>query len=146
MLEIRTAVISAVLSLDEHLSQTNTSCVPEFCYQPVYCCLIRYFLVRTRIAKCFTISSRRCRCELMFENEHALCSSSCPLLHGFCSVIVSSGLVTRVTLTRVSRGEVGRECYMGGGPASDFFFCTVVRDCFGLCLEWYTLEKETALF
>jgi hypothetical protein len=28
------------LSLDEHLSQTNTSFVPKFCYQPVYCCLI----------------------------------------------------------------------------------------------------------
>jgi hypothetical protein len=31
LLEIGTAVISAVLSLDEHLSQTNTSCVPKFC-------------------------------------------------------------------------------------------------------------------
>jgi hypothetical protein len=33
LLEIGTALISAVLSLDEHLSQTNTSCVPKFCYQ-----------------------------------------------------------------------------------------------------------------
>jgi hypothetical protein len=46
--EIGTAVISAVLSLDEHLSQTNTSCVPKFCYQSVHC-LTRYFLVRIRI-------------------------------------------------------------------------------------------------
>jgi hypothetical protein len=37
LIEIGTAVISAVLSLDEHLSQTNTSCVPKFCYQSVYC-------------------------------------------------------------------------------------------------------------
>jgi hypothetical protein len=39
LLEIGTAVISAVLSLDEHLSQTNTYCVPEF-YQLVYCCIL----------------------------------------------------------------------------------------------------------
>jgi hypothetical protein len=30
LLEIGTVVISAVLSLDEHLSQTNNSCVPNF--------------------------------------------------------------------------------------------------------------------
>jgi hypothetical protein len=33
LLAIGTAVISAVLSLDEHLSQTDTSCVDKFCYQ-----------------------------------------------------------------------------------------------------------------
>jgi hypothetical protein len=59
LLEIGTAVISAVLSLDEHLSQTNNSCAPKFCYQSVYFCLIRYFLVRIRIVKCFTNSSKR---------------------------------------------------------------------------------------
>jgi hypothetical protein len=42
--EIGTAVISAVLSLDEHLSQTHTSCVPKCCYQSMYCCLIRYIV------------------------------------------------------------------------------------------------------
>jgi hypothetical protein len=73
LLEIGTAVISAVLSLDEHLSQTNTSCVPKFCYQSVYCCFIRHFLVRIRIAKCFTNSSKRFRCEVMLENEHTFC-------------------------------------------------------------------------
>jgi len=36
---ISTAVISAVLSIDAHLSQI----LPK-CYQPVYCCLIRYCL------------------------------------------------------------------------------------------------------
>jgi hypothetical protein len=44
LLEISTSVISAVLSLDEHLSQTNTYCAPKFCFQSVYCCLIRYSL------------------------------------------------------------------------------------------------------
>jgi hypothetical protein len=43
---------------------------PKCCYQSVYCCLIRYFLVRIRIAKCFTNSSKRFRYEVMFENEH----------------------------------------------------------------------------
>jgi hypothetical protein len=33
-----------------------------------------YFLVRIRIAKCFTNSSKRFRCEVMFENEHTFCS------------------------------------------------------------------------
>jgi hypothetical protein len=41
---------------------TNTSYVLKFCYQLVYC-LIRYLLVRISIAKCFTNSSRRFRCE-----------------------------------------------------------------------------------
>jgi hypothetical protein len=67
-------VISAVLSLDEHLSQTNTSCIPKFSYQSVYCCIIRYCLVRIRIAKCFTNSSKRYRSKGMFENEHTFCS------------------------------------------------------------------------
>jgi hypothetical protein len=48
----------AVLSLSVHLSQTDISCIPKFCYYPVYCCLIRYFLVRIRIAVRFTNNSR----------------------------------------------------------------------------------------
>jgi hypothetical protein len=63
LLEIGTTVIPTVLSLDEHLSQINISCVPKFCYQLVYCCLIRHFLFRIRITKCFTNSSKRFRCE-----------------------------------------------------------------------------------
>jgi hypothetical protein len=74
LLDIGTAVISAVLSLDEHSSQRNTSCVPKFCYLPVYYHLIPYFLVRIRIAKCFNNSSKRFRCEVMFEDEHTFCS------------------------------------------------------------------------
>jgi hypothetical protein len=73
MLEIGTAVISADLSFIEHLSQTNTSCIPKFCYQSVYC-FIRYFLVRIRIAKCFTNISKRFRYEVTFENEHSFWS------------------------------------------------------------------------
>jgi hypothetical protein len=67
LFEIGTAVISDVLSLDEHLSQTNTSCVPKFC-------LIRYFLVRISFAKYFTNSNKRFRYEVMLENEHTFCS------------------------------------------------------------------------
>jgi hypothetical protein len=74
LLEIGTAVISVVLLLGEHLSQTNTSCVPKFCYYLVYCCLMRYVLVRIHIAKCFTNSNKRFRREVMFENEHKFCS------------------------------------------------------------------------
>jgi hypothetical protein len=62
-------IISDVLSLDEHLSQTNTSCILQFCYQIVYRCLIRYFLVRIGTAKCFTKISKRFRCEVMSMSE-----------------------------------------------------------------------------
>jgi hypothetical protein len=44
LLEIGTAVILAVFSLDEPLLKTDTSSVPKCCYQSVYCCLTRYFL------------------------------------------------------------------------------------------------------
>jgi hypothetical protein len=60
LLEIGTDVILVALSLDDHLLQTNT---PSRHF--VYCCLTRNFLVRT----CFTNSSRRFQCEIMFENE-----------------------------------------------------------------------------
>jgi hypothetical protein len=52
----------------------HTSCVPKFCYQSVYCCLIWYFLVRISIAKYFTNSSKRFWYEVMFENGHTFCS------------------------------------------------------------------------
>jgi hypothetical protein len=53
---------------------SKTSIHPKCCYQSVYCYLIRNFLVRTRIAKCFTNGSKRFRCKVMFENEHSFCS------------------------------------------------------------------------
>jgi hypothetical protein len=74
LLEIDTAAISVAWSFHENLSQTNTSCAPKFCYQSLYCCLTRYFLVRIRIVKWFTNSSKRLRCEVTFENERTLCS------------------------------------------------------------------------
>jgi hypothetical protein len=81
----------------------NTSCVPKFSYQSVYCCLIRYFLVRIRIAKCFMNRSKRFRREIMFENEHTFYSS----LHYVCTcTALRSGLATRATLTRVLRGRL----------------------------------------
>jgi hypothetical protein len=73
LLEIGTAVISAVLPLDEHLSETNTSCAPKFRYQSVYF-LIGYFLVRIRAAKRFTNSRNRFRCEVMFVSGRTFCS------------------------------------------------------------------------
>jgi len=72
MLEIFTSVKSSVLSLDEHLSQTHTPCVPK-CYQSVYY-LIRYFLIRIRLPDCLMDSSILFRCDVMFENKHTLCS------------------------------------------------------------------------
>jgi hypothetical protein len=110
---------------------TNTSCVPKCCYQSVYCCLIRYFLVRIRIAKCFTNSSKRIRCEVMFENEHTFGSwiTPCSYLHSFCATGVSSGLATRATLIQVSRGRFG-ESITRGWTCFWFYFCIAVLDCY----------------
>jgi hypothetical protein len=47
----------------------TTFCVLN-CYQLVYC-LLRYFLVRIRIA--IANSSKHFQCEAMFENEHTSC-------------------------------------------------------------------------
>jgi hypothetical protein len=127
LLEISTALNSAVLSFDGHLSQTNTSCVPKFCYQSVYC-LIRYILVRISIAKCFTNSSKRFRCEVMFENEHTFCSWI-HHVHSFWANGVSSGLVTSVTLTRVSQVRLGKNITRRW-TCLWFHFCTAVIDCF----------------
>jgi hypothetical protein len=101
--EIGMAIISAA------------SCVPKYFYQSVYCCLIRYFLVRIRIAKWFTNSNKLFRCEAMSKLKHTFCSH----LNSFCANGVSSGHATGVTLTRVSRGKL-EESVIRGGPASDF--------------------------
>jgi hypothetical protein len=69
LLEIDTFVISAALPIDKYVPQTNTSCVPKFCYQSIYC-VIWYLLVRIYIAKCFTNTKKRFLFEIMFENEH----------------------------------------------------------------------------
>jgi hypothetical protein len=74
-----TAVISALLSLDHHLSHTSTSRVRKLYYQSVCRCFTQHLPAYTRIAKCFTNSSRRFRCEVMFANVQ----------------LVSSGLATR---------------------------------------------------
>jgi hypothetical protein len=58
LLEIGTAIISVVSSFDKHLSQINTSCVPKFCFQSVYCYLVLYFLIKIPILKCFKIELR----------------------------------------------------------------------------------------
>lgn len=79
LLEIGTAVTSAVVSLGEHLSQTNTSIDPKMCYQSA-CCLIWYILHRTRISRCPTNSCTRSASRT-------------------CTARVSSRLATRVTLT-----------------------------------------------
>jgi hypothetical protein len=65
--------ISTVLSHDENLLQTNTSYIPTFCFHPVYC-LIRYLTVWIIISVFITTGRKRLRCQVMFENEHTLCS------------------------------------------------------------------------
>jgi hypothetical protein len=57
---------------------TNTSCVIKL-FHSVYCCLIRYVLVRIRNDKCLS-SSKRFRCEVVFENGLLFVDKSCSLL------------------------------------------------------------------
>lgn len=74
LLEICKAVISVLLSSDEHLSQTNSSCVRKSCLQSVHCCLFRNILLGVRIAKRFTKSNKRFWWKVKFKNEPTLCS------------------------------------------------------------------------
>jgi hypothetical protein len=60
LLEIGTAVISAVLSLDEHLSKIYTFCFPEVCYHLVHCCLIRYGLSRNAVLNAYLRAENEC--------------------------------------------------------------------------------------
>jgi hypothetical protein len=53
-------------------SHINISCVPK-CYQSVWCCFIRYSIVRIRVAKCFTKAIKQFRREVVFRNEHTFC-------------------------------------------------------------------------
>jgi hypothetical protein len=55
------------------------------------------------------------------EKNILLVNAPCSELHSFRANSVSSGLATRVTLTRVSRARFG-ESITRGGPASDFIF------------------------
>jgi hypothetical protein len=76
MLEIGTAVISAVLSLDEQLSQTNSFPFSKILL-PIGVLLsysVPYFLVRVRIAKCFTNSNKRFQYKVIYGNKQTLCS------------------------------------------------------------------------
>jgi hypothetical protein len=131
-------VFWAVLSLHKHMSQTNIFCVLKCCCLPVYVWLIRAVLVRIRIAKCFTKTSRRFRCELMFENEHIFCSwismlAPAQLLRNWRDQRPSS-LVTRVTLTRTSRAGLG-DLYAGVDRLLSYFcYCSTWRLYFGSCL------------
>jgi len=103
-LKLAQAVTSAPFSLDKHMSHKGTSCVPKCCYHLVHYCLIWYCLIKICIVMCFTEGIKRFRCKVMFENEHTLCSWMwpCSHLHNVCATGVSSGLATKVTLTRVS--------------------------------------------
>jgi len=51
---------------DQRVSFFVSSCDFAKCYQSLYCCGIWYCLS----GKFFTNSSKRIRCEVMFENEH----------------------------------------------------------------------------
>jgi hypothetical protein len=122
MLEFRTAAISAVLLLDEHLSQTNTSCIPKFCSTSRYTAVLfgtslsGYALLNASrtAANDFDASDVRKWTHILLLN------TPCSHLHSFRATEVSSGLATWMTLTQVSRGlDI---LLLEGGPASDFIF------------------------
>jgi hypothetical protein len=59
--------------LSELFDTRNVTCRKNLVC-PVFCCLIRNFLVRVRNDTFFKNSIKRFRCEVMFENEHTICS------------------------------------------------------------------------
>jgi hypothetical protein len=81
---------------------TWTGIRPKDCYQSAYCCLIQYFLFTIRIVECFKNSTKQFSRDEMLEN---ICTFSLLTHHiRICTAFVSvgsSGLATRVTLTRV---------------------------------------------
>jgi hypothetical protein len=136
LLEIGTAVISAFLSLDEHLSQTNTSCVPKFCYQSVYCFPIRYFLVRIRLLNASrTATDVSMRINIREWTHVLLVITSYSHLHSYCATVMSSGLAIRVTLTWMSWRRFGESITGGGGTFFWFNFCCVVLSCSSLIID-----------
>jgi hypothetical protein len=122
LLENGTAVISAVLSLDEHLSQTNTCCAPKFCYHSVLLC---------RDARCWMLHEQQetisMRSNIRGWTHVLFVNMPCSHMHRFCATGVSSGLGTKVGSTRVSRGRLG-ESITRGRACFWSHFCTVVRD------------------
>jgi hypothetical protein len=126
--------ITALQQMSTTLSRTLKHFLcPEILYKSVYC-LIRYFLVWIRTAKCFTSSSRRFRewAHVLFVNRW------CSNLHSFCATGVSGGLATRVTLTRVSWRRLG-ESVTRGWTWFWFHFCAVIRDYCLVSLKRYAL-------
>jgi hypothetical protein len=92
--------LTALHQMSTTFSLRYTCCVPTFCYRSVYCCLIRYVLVRIRIAKCFTISRKWFPREVMFGNKHILLMNTrCLHLRSSCASGLSSDLATKETLT-----------------------------------------------
>jgi hypothetical protein len=86
---------------------------PKCCYQSAYCSLIRHFPVQQTIE--------------MRSTVRELTLSAHP--HSFCITGVSSGLATRMTLTSMSRGRLGKFIARGVDLLLISFF-TVVLDCF----------------
>jgi hypothetical protein len=86
-------------------------------------------LVRIRIAKCFTNETVSTRSNVREWTRVLLFNTPYLFLYVLCTTGVSSGLATRVTLTRVSRG-VWR-VYYTGWTCFCCHFCSAIRDCFG---------------
>jgi hypothetical protein len=106
---------------------------------------VLYFLVRIRIAKCVTNSSKRFACQVMFlERAHFLLVSTLSShLRILCAPELSCSLVTRVSLTRMTRG--GWECLEQGVWTYFWFhFCTVVRYCCWAAFKWYAVFYREA--
>jgi hypothetical protein len=124
----------------------NTSCVLKLCYQLLYCCLTENFLVRIRIAECFTNSNKQFPCEVMFENEHAVCS----WIHHVCTCTAFSKAVYAAALQQgwpwpEYQGQVWDSPLCGGGPDSDYIFVPYHVDVLGLRFKHFTLYLRSKL-
>jgi hypothetical protein len=118
LFEIETVVISAVLLL-----QTNTPCVPTFCYWSVRVLLSSIIPCQDVHWQMFheqkEIISVRSNIR---ESTQVLLVNTSPLhLHNFFSAGVSTGLATRLALTGC-HGVLWKSPLYGDIPASDFSF------------------------
>jgi hypothetical protein len=121
--ESGTAIISTVLLHDEHLSQTNPSCIQIFCYLLAHFTLTWYFLVRICTTELFMNSNKSFQSEVQSDNEHMFCS----WIHHGCTCIAFIQLAWAVVLQPwwpwlECHREFCKSLLQGVGPASDFIF------------------------
>jgi hypothetical protein len=115
-----TSIISNYTKLLTGFLMMEDSTDLKFCCHLVYCYIFQFFLVRIRDAECFTYSSKRFSCKLMFKNV-LLMNTSCSHLHSFCVIGMIRSLANSVPLFECHGGDWERVLH-GGTSTPVFMF------------------------